>query len=176
MNLLDILLLLIVAYCLVRGVSRGLVRELSSIIGVFGGIYASYTYYGHLAKLLSPWISKPVYQNILSCLLLFITVYLVISVIGTMIKYFMNIVFLGWTDRLCGAFFGAIKGAMICAVVILILTTFLPKNTPILSESLAARHLMKVRAAFVRAASKDEKGLFGNKMRGLNPLWQARKK
>jgi membrane protein required for colicin V production len=180
MNLLDILLVLIIAYCLVRGVFRGLVKELSSIIGVLGGVYAAYSYYDHVAKLLSKWITNPIYLNLLSCIILFFSVYLMVSIIGTMIKYLMNIVFLGWTDRICGAFFGALKGALICAAFILVLTTFLPNNTPLLRESLAVRRLMKVSTTLVKSASNDVKEVFGIKsegfgikMEGLNRAWRA---
>jgi membrane protein required for colicin V production len=176
MNLLDILFILIIAYCLVRGVFRGLVKELSSIIGVLGGIYAAYNYSDHLAKLLAKWITNPFFLNLVSCLVLFFIIYLVVSGIGTMIKYFMNIVFMGWTDRICGAFFGSIKGALICAAFILILTTFLPSNTTILKESLAVRHLMKVSTTLIKSVSKDVQGLFGIEMEGLSQAWRAKLK
>ena len=44
MNYLDIIIVVILSYCVIRGVFRGLIKELSSIIGVFGGFYAAYTY------------------------------------------------------------------------------------------------------------------------------------
>jgi membrane protein required for colicin V production len=103
-------------------------------------------------------------------------VYIIVSVIGVMIKYFMNIVFLGWTDRLCGAFFGAVKDVLIAAVLILILTTFLPKNTAILKDSFAARHMMTVSATMAKVASKEMKALFGPKMKELNKSWKSSKR
>lgn len=173
MNLLDIVLIAILAFCLIRGIFRGLIKELSSIVGVLGGLYAAYTYYGLLAKALSRWITNVDYLYIISCLIIFAVVYLVVSVIGIMIKYFMNIVFLGWTDRLCGAFFGAVKGILIAAVLILILTTFLPKNSAILKDSFAARHMMKVSATMAKVASKEMKAMFGPKMKELNKTWKS---
>lgn len=176
MNLFDILLIAILAFCLIRGIFRGLIKELSSIVGVLGGLYAAYAYYPLLAKVLSRWITNPAYSNILSCLIIFVVIYIVVSVIGVMIKYFMNIVFLGWTDRVCGAFFGAVKGALIAAVLILILTTFLPKNTAILKDSFAARHLMTVSATLAKAASKEMKAMFSPKMKELNKTWRSGKR
>jgi membrane protein required for colicin V production len=173
MNLLDILVIAIVGYCLVRGIFRGLVKELSSIIGALGGLYAAYTYYPHVAKVLSRWMSNQGYLNILSCLILFFVILFVISIIGVMIKYFMNIVFLGWTDRVGGAFFGTIKGALIVAALVLILTTFLPTNTVLLKDSLAARHMMKISATLAKTASKDMKSLFDSKMKALDHSWRT---
>ncbi|MBW2176094.1 MAG: CvpA family protein, partial [Deltaproteobacteria bacterium] len=43
MTILDVLMIVIVGFCLIRGVFRGLIKEISSIIGVFAGYYAAYT-------------------------------------------------------------------------------------------------------------------------------------
>ena len=71
MNLFDITVIIITSYCLIRGVFRGLIKEISSIVGVLGGFYAAYTYYGDLGKLLGRWISDTAYLNILSFLIIF---------------------------------------------------------------------------------------------------------
>jgi len=39
MNALDVVIAVIVGFCLIRGIFRGLIKELSSIIGVFAGFY-----------------------------------------------------------------------------------------------------------------------------------------
>jgi membrane protein required for colicin V production len=176
MYYLDILVVIILGFCLVRGIFRGLIKELASIVGVLGGLYAAYSYYHLLARALSRWITNPEYVNILSCLLIFAVVYAIISVMGVMIKYFMNIIFLGWTDRLCGAFFGAVKGILVVAAVILILTTFLPKNSAILKDSMAARHIMTISAAMAKVANKEMKAMFGPKWKELNKTWQSKKR
>lgn len=175
MNLLDYLLITILGYCLIRGIFRGLVKELSSIVGVMGGFYAAYTYYPQVAKLLSHWITNPGYRNILSFLILFAVIYLVVSVTGVMIKHLMNIVFLGWADRIGGAISGTVKGILIATVIIMILTTFLPKNAAIMRQSLVSRHMMDVSATLVKVVPKDMKNSFSVKMRELRKSWQAKK-
>lgn len=174
MNLLDYLLISILGYCLVRGIFRGLVKELSSIVGVLGGFYAAYTYYPQLAKPLSHWIVNTGYCNILSFLILFVGIFLVVSVTGVLIKHLMNIVFLGWVDRVCGALFGTIKGVMITTVVILTLTTFLPNNAAILRESLLSRHMMSLSAALVKVVPEKMKYRFRDKMHQLRKSWQSK--
>ena len=175
MNLLDYVLIVILGYCLIRGVFRGLIKELSSIIGVLGGFYAAYSYYPLVAAPLSRWIANKGYLNIISFLILFVTIYLIVSIIGVIIKYLMNIVFLGWTDRLCGAACGALKGLLIAVVLILVLTTFLPRNAAVLRDSLVARKMMQYSAALVQVASPDMKDLFGAKMKELNKSWHGKK-
>lgn len=175
MNLLDYLLIAILGYCLVRGVFRGLVKELSSIVGVFGGFYGAYTYYPQLAKPLGHWISNAGYLNILSFLILFVVIYLLVSITGVMIKHLMNIVFLGWVDRIGGTLFGAVKGFLITAVVIMILTTFLPKNAAILRQSLVSQYMMHFSATLVKVAPTDMKQRFGEKMRELRRAWRSQR-
>ena len=176
MKILDILLIIIVGYCFLRGIFRGLIKELAAIVGVLGGLYAAYGYYPLLAKELSRWITNPGYLNILSCLLLFFAVYLVVSLVGVMIKYLMNITFLGWTDRIGGAFFGTVKGGLLAAVLILVLTSFLPRNAPLLRDSLTAPQMILVSAVLVKAASQDMKAIFGVNMKELEKTWRVNKR
>ena len=71
MNPFDILIIIILGYCLVRGLFRGLVKEVSSIVGVFGGFYTAYLYYEGVVKWLSRFIADTAYLNILSFLIIF---------------------------------------------------------------------------------------------------------
>jgi len=95
MNPFDIIIIVILGYSLVRGVFRGLVKEVSSIVGVLGGFYAAFTYYTMLAKILSGLIKEPAYLNILSFLIIFCSVLIIVGVLGIIIKYLLNIAFLG---------------------------------------------------------------------------------
>jgi len=99
MNFFDIIVIVILGYCLIRGVFRGFIKELSSIIGVLGGFYAAFTYYMVVAKPLSKWIANSGYLNILSFLIIFCGVFIMISILGVIINYLLKIVFLGWLDR-----------------------------------------------------------------------------
>jgi membrane protein required for colicin V production len=172
MNLLDGVLIVILGYCLIRGIFRGLIKEASAIIGVLGGYYAAYTYYPSVAHLLAHWISNSGYLNIISFLLLFMVVFWIVSIAGVVLKYLMNIAFLGWTDRICGALFGALKAMLINLVLILVLTTFLPRNAHIIKESRGAHGLLRFSAYLVKVAPKEMKESFEAKMKALNKSWQ----
>lgn len=175
MNLLDYVLAGIVIFFLVRGIFRGLIRELSSIVGVLGGVYAAYTYYPQVAGLLARWITNTGYLNIISFLILFATVCLAVSIACVILKYLMNITFLGWIDRIGGGIFAAAKGVLITAVLILVLTAFLPKNANTLRRSMIARYMMQFSAVLIQVAPKEMKHSFGTKMEELNKTWQTKK-
>ena len=174
MNSFDIFIIVVVGFCLIRGVFRGLIKELSSIIGVLAGFYGAYTYYMKLAKLLSKWVSDTGYLNILSFLLIFCAVFIIISVLGVVIKYLLNIAFLGWVDRICGAGFGLMKGVLIVAVVLITLTAFLPKGSPLIKNSRLAPHVAMVSETMAKVASEDMKDRFAVKMTELKDVWRKK--
>jgi membrane protein required for colicin V production len=172
MNLLDWLFIAILAYCLIRGVFRGLIKELSAIVGVLSGYYAAYSYYPQIASHLARWINNPGYLHIFSFLFLFLTVFWVISFLGVILKYLMNIAFLGWTDRISGALFGALKALLINIVIVLALTTFLPRNAAIIKDSKGAHGLMRFSAYLIEVTPKEMKSSFESKMKELRKSWQ----
>ncbi|OEU64015.1 MAG: colicin V production protein [Desulfobacterales bacterium S5133MH16] len=175
MNYFDIIVIVILGYCLIRGIFRGLVKELSSIIGVFGGFYAAYTYYPVLAKPLSKWIANAGYLNILSFLIIFCGVFIIISILGIIINYLLKIVFLGWLDRVSGAMFGAMKGILIVSVLLIALTAFLPKGTPVIKDSLLSPYVTLVSEKMAKVISKDMKHDFSTKIATIKKAWEKNK-
>ena len=171
MNALDIGIGLILAYTLIRGIFRGLVEELSSIFGVFAGIYGAVFYYPHGAVFLSRWVAEAAYRNIISFLVIFGLIFIVIGVLGVLIKYLLNIASLGWLDRLCGFAFGGIKGVLISAVLLLALTTFLPGGTELIKKSLLAPHVTVITESLAQIVPRDMRQQFALKLKELKRAW-----
>ena len=172
MNPFDILIIVILGYSLVRGLFRGLVKELSSIIGVLGGFYAAFTYYKLFTGLLSGLIKNTAYLNILSFLIVFCTVLILVSVLGVIIKYLLNIVFLGWIDRIGGFSFGIIKGVLIVAIIFITLTAFLPKGSAFLKNSVLAPHVSWISDKMAKVISEEMKQDFMAKSEELKKAWK----
>lgn len=172
MNPLDILIGVVVGFCLIRGIFRGLIKELSSIVGVLSGFYGAYMYYPFVAKLLSSWISNTGYLNILSFLVLFCGIFLIVSILGVIIKYLLSIASLGWTDRICGAGFSFLKGVLIVSVLLFTFTTFLPKGAPIIKNSLLAPYVTKISEKMAKVVSEDMKRQFMDKIEEFKKSWK----
>jgi len=172
MNPFDILILVILGYSLVRGLFRGLVKEISSIIGVFGGFYAAYTYYTVLARYLSELIHDAAYLNILSFLIIFCCVLIAVSILGVIIKYLLNIAFLGWVDRIGGFVFGITKAVLIVCVLFISLTAFLPKGSSFIKDSVLAPHVSWISEKMARVVSKQMKQDFMTKLGDLKKSWR----
>lgn len=175
MNPFDIFIIIIISYSIIRGLFRGLVKEVSSIIGVLGGFYAAYSYYPMVAKLLSGIIKEPSYLSILSFLIIFCGILIIISILGVVIKYLLNVAFLGWIDRICGVGFGFIKGVLIVTVIFIILTTFLSKGTPLIKKSILAPHVIWISEQMVGLVSDDMKKDFFTKLDEFKKAWKIQK-
>jgi membrane protein required for colicin V production len=172
MNPFDIIIIVIMGYSLVRGIFRGLVKEVSSIIGVLGGFYAAFTYYTILAKLLSGLIKETAYLNILSFLIIFCGVLIIVGILGVIIKYLLNIAFLGWVDRTSGVGFGLVKGILIASILFITLTAFLPKGSAFLKNSMLAPHVSWVSEKMAKVVSKEMKQDFMAKLGELKKAWK----
>ena len=157
---------------MIRGIFRGLLKEIFSLVGVLGGFYAAYTYYMLAAKLLSRWITNPVYLNLLSFMIIFCVVFIIISILGVIINYILKIAFLGWVDRICGAGFGALKGVLIVSVLLIALTVFLPKGSPVLKNSLLSPYVTAVSEKMARVVSKNMKHSFTKNLAELKKDWK----
>jgi len=172
MNLFDILIIIILLYCLIRGIFRGLLKEMSSLVGVLGGYYAAYTYYDEVGKYLKKWITDPNYINILSFFLVFICVFLIISILGIIIKYILKIVFLGWVDRVFGAVFGILKGIIIGSVLLIVFTAFHSGSANIIKTSKTAPYLTVISNKMIKVTPKDLKREYQIKIKDIEKVWK----
>lgn len=172
MNPYDIVVVVIVGFCLIRGLFRGLIKEVASIIAVLAGFYAAYSYYPQIAVVLSRWMSDVAYRNILGFSLIFCTIFLVISILGVIIKYLLKIAFLGWVDRLCGMGFGFIKGVLIVSILLFMLTAFLPTGAPVLKKSLLAPYVSTVSEEMSKVVPRDMKRSFDDKLKEFKKVWK----
>jgi membrane protein required for colicin V production len=173
MNSFDILIVTILAYGLIRGIFRGLVREISSIVGVLGGFYAAYSYYPHVAKSMALWISDPTYLNILSYMAIFSVVVMIVGLIAVVIKYLLNVAYLGWVDRIGGALFGVLKGVLVCCVLFIMLTAFLPKGAPWIKNAALSPYAATVSEIMAQVLSKEMKENFKLKIKDFRKTWQT---
>jgi membrane protein required for colicin V production len=154
MNAFDIFIIIIVAFCLIRGFFKGLIGELAGIIGVIAGFYGAMKYYPMLAVYTKQWIHTTGISNLLAFFILFCTILMIIILISVIIRKFLSIILLGWMDRACGLVFGAAKGLLIVCVIFLVMTSFLPKATGIIKDSTLAPYVAETSKVLTIFVSK----------------------
>jgi len=174
MNPLDVVIIIILGYGLIRGIFRGMVKEISSIVGVFAGFYAAYSYYPLVSKVMEDWITNVSFLNILSFMLIFCVIFFIISIIGVIIKYLLHIASLGWMDRLLGASLGFGKAVLIVSIILVALTAFLPKGAPIIKTSLLAPHVTVISENLAQVIPIEMKEAYTAKLKEIKKAWNVR--
>jgi membrane protein required for colicin V production len=99
-------------------------------------------------------------------------VLIVVSILGVIIKYLLNIAFLGWVDRIGGVGFGLVKGILIVSILFITLTAFLPKGSAFLKNSMLAPHVSWVSEKMAKVVSKEMKQDFVAKLGELKKAWK----
>lgn len=124
MGLVDIAILSILGLFVIKGLLRGLLKEVCSLLGlVLGGIFA-FTFHVPLAQLLQDAFQLPARLCIWgSFLAIFLLVVIVFAALGYLLHRFVRLVFLGGINRLAGAFFGIVQGVVIVALIALALSS-----------------------------------------------------
>lgn len=119
MNWLDYLMLVPVIWFLVIGFTKGFAREITSFVALylaiyigFKGMYALTHWMTVQFDLSTPWLPFVCFM------LLFIGVLLLLLFSGKVLDKLFKAVALGWLNRIAGAFFGAMKGLMLVAVLL----------------------------------------------------------
>jgi len=184
MNLLDAIMLGLLGWGLVRGYFRGIISEASSILGVFAGFWAARHWYMGMASSLagwvknpeSAWVTHPHYPKIVAFLIIFFSIYFIVSLLGWGIKTLARVAQLGWMDRTFGAVFGMMKGSMQCSVIILAFTVFSPTGEAVVLEnSKVAPKVAFVAERVVKLAPADWRAQFMEKLENIKVAWHAKK-
>ncbi len=124
MGLVDIAILVILCFFLLKGVFRGLLREVCSLLGlVLGGVFA-FTFHLPLAQLLQNSFNLPDKLCVWgSFLAIFLSMVVLFAVIGFVLHRFVKLIFLGGFNRLAGALFGIIQGVVLLSMIVLALNS-----------------------------------------------------
>ena len=120
MHWLDILILTIVLFFFLVGVSRGLINQIFSLAAVIGGIVSGILFYDLAGKLL---IENNLVQTQSSALLIgFISVviasFIIIQILGWLATKLIGTLKLGWLNRLAGGVVGIVIGVVVTFLVL----------------------------------------------------------
>ncbi len=175
MNSFDIIVMVIVVLGLVRGAFRGFVKEIASIVGVVAGFYGASVYYTMAGELLTPWIDVQTYRELLGFFITFMVIVVGVGLGATLLRYFLKIALLGWVDRFCGMIFGAAKGLLVCVVIFIIATTFMPGQGKWNTSSRLAPYLNEISQWASLFVDNDIKTQFQKKIKRMKALWEKQK-
>jgi membrane protein required for colicin V production len=168
MNLLDIIIIVLVVFLVVKGLFRGFVREAASLGGIILGIWAASQFYPQLMGYLRPLLPNSLFLPLISFAAIFALVLLLCNLLGWGLKKLLKKAFLGWADKVLGTFLALVKGVIIIYLIIVLLTFFLPAKTPLIAQSRLAPLVISSYQSMVRLISPEhyqrlKKKLLGQK-------------
>jgi len=141
MTALDIGVIVVTAFFLVRGVWIGFVRQIAFLLALFLGYAAAGRYYPAFSQYLTG-ISSPQLRFVVTYGLLFFTTYVLTMVLGLGLKRVMQITFLGWFDRLLGGIFGLGKAVFITTMLFMALTGIFTSSSVFIEKAFFAKYLL----------------------------------
>ncbi len=125
MNVLDIVLIALIGFGLVRGLINGFFVEIASVVALVAGVYGAIHFSNYAQTFIdqnSQWDDKTI--NIVAFAVTFVIIILVIALAGKAFTKLADFAALGIVNKLLGALFGALKIALILSVVLNIFDSF----------------------------------------------------
>jgi len=174
MNLLDWIFILIICFSAIYGLFKGLVKEMISVLAVIVGLIGASRLYEELLPLLGNLGLGEQAVKIVSFFILFILIFIAIVLIGKLIHKFVHAIFLGWLNRLAGVGFGTLRGIIVSAIIIMILTITLSDKAPILTQSKLTPHIMSVSKVLLSLVPEDLQKRFMEQEKKLREFWEKK--
>jgi membrane protein required for colicin V production len=122
MNVIDIILVVLLAAAAINGFVKGFFVELASIASLILGIWAAVEF----SDFVRYWMSKYLHwstdaMRLMSFILIFVFVVIVVHLIATLTEKFVAAISLSIFSRLAGAIFGTLKAAFILSILMIII-------------------------------------------------------
>ena len=136
MNFIDLIIIAIISFGIIRGYSKGLIVELSSFFGIFISFFIA----GNIDNLLSQQIVKYInlnidIVNIISFIIIFGLSYSLIIFFAKGFTKLAKIIYLGLLNSLMGSIFGGLKLLLILLIVTKVIFSINLLSFTIVSES-----------------------------------------
>jgi membrane protein required for colicin V production len=167
---LDWAVVAVLALSVLSAARRGFFVEAFSLAGLLLGLPLAAWNYHRLVPYFEPWLRSVELADVAAYLAVALGVMAVAGLVGRLIRWSARSVGLGWADRLLGAGFGLVKGAVLATLAVLALAAFAPAvpwvATTVRGSTLAPYLLGAARTTALLAPGT----LSGRMRRGLREL------
>ena len=130
MSILDLLLIAIVGGSVVSGFLAGFARAGVGFLAAITGVLFGFWFYGIPAAWAHKFISSMAVSNVVGFLIVFVACVALGGLIGKLLSKLFKWTGLSWLDRLMGAGFGFVRGALIAVAFVSVLLAFTPRPMP----------------------------------------------
>lgn len=172
MSYVDLTLLFVIGVSGITGFFSGFLRVGIGLMGTVIGIFAGLWFYGIPEAWILQYISSKTTAAITGFLLIFFGFVLIASLIGRLAARLFKLVGLSWADRLAGAAFGVVRGAVMSVVVVTILLAFSPSPLPkAFADSKVMPYASRLSTLVAELAPREFKDAYHQTLGGLKKIW-----
>ncbi len=136
MNWLDIVIIVLLLISAVGGLFNGLIKSVFSLVGLIVGVVLAGRFYTGLAGLLR-FIPDENIARIVAFIIIFLVIIIIAAILGVILTKLVSTMLLGWLNRLGGAVFGVLIGAVFIAAILVIWVKYLGANSVISGSGIA---------------------------------------
>jgi membrane protein required for colicin V production len=148
MNLLDVIILLMVAVFAIQGYRNGIVQEVLTIVGVIFAVFVSFQFMNELAEMLIPHMDQS--EDVIALiagLILFTATFILVMAIAFLIRKFLELIKLNFINRIFGSIFGGLKSAIAISALLLLFAGFGIPGEETRNESLTYPYVIQLAPA-----------------------------
>ena len=173
MSLLDILLAVIVGASVLAGFRAGLARASVGFAAAIAAVIFGFWFYGIPAA----WFRERLDSDTAANLFGFFAVFAATLVAGGLLGQLLSKVFkwtgLSWLDRILGAGFGLVRGALVVVAFVAILMAFIPKPIPNwMTGSAMLPYALEASDWCAAVAPYEVKQAFATSLREIRQIWK----
>jgi membrane protein required for colicin V production len=156
---LDYVFTVVILISTILALTKGLTREITSMVALIGGFYLAVFFYPVLGVWFKEFTSTLAIANLLGFVLIFVGCLLIGALVAYLINRFIKMASLQWMDRVLGGVFGFIRGWLISSIIVLGLVAF-PVRQNLLARSVLAPYLLAGARAAVLVVPPELKEKF----------------
>lgn len=119
MNYIDMFVVVLFAWAIFRGITRGLVMQATTLAALVLGIFGAMKLSGLTARIISNYFTiNEEYLYLIALALTFITVFFLISIAGRAIEKILEAIQLSLLNKILGVIFSLCKMALILGIIL----------------------------------------------------------
>jgi membrane protein required for colicin V production len=167
---LDYVFALIIVISTGFALTKGLAREIISLVALIGGLVLAAIYYPVTAQWFLPFSRNESVADLFGFMIIFLGCIVAGAIAAFLVNKFIKMATLEWLDRLLGGVYGFLRGWAIASIIILALIAF-PIRENLLARSRLAPYLLAGARVAAYMVPQDMKNRFNEQYQKVLQLW-----
>lgn len=173
MSWLDVIVLIVVGYSVVAGFTGGFARVGVGFVATLLGILFGFWFYGVAGGWIADYVSSRPVANLIGFLIVFLLFAVAGAIVGRALAKLFRWVGLSWLDRLLGAGFGVLRGALMAIAFVTVVLAFAPTPPPpSIVQSKTLPYVVGASSVLAWVTPHEVKDAFQETKQKVQKIWQ----